>query len=657
MRHTGPSRITNARSRISAPGLTSPHRGLRPSGPRSGRLALSLAGPLAVLFLLAGTISPLPAQEDAHNTLVVLVAHKQSNLTLIEKSSRVLSFGNRIKTVDGFDPAVLKVSTISDPERPELNDPRKIRIQALAAGVTTLAVVDENNELFTVEVLVSGDTKQLEAIIKRAFPDASVQAIKVKDSVLLLGWVNQPDQLTPIVEIAEQFHPKVLNYLRVSGIQQVMLRVKIMEVQRGKIRTLGFNFINVRDGSYVSSMPGNLATLGSISMPFGGPAGLTAPSVGNSTASFGLVSNDNIFQGFLEALKQESLLKVLAEPNLMTVNGRPANFLSGGEFPILVPGGLGTVTVQFKPFGVRLEFVPIVLGNGRVRLEVAPEVSEKDFTNQVTVGTTVIPGLTTRRANSQVEMNFGETLVIAGLINNRVQSRTQKIPFLGELPWVGAAFRRVSHDESETELMILVTPELAEPLSPDQVPEYGPGQNTVSPTDRELFGSGYMEVPRYGPEPDGEFQYVAPGALAPRGASAFPGAEPAPAIDPALSSPATPLSPPTATSPYPVPVDQPEPSGVDSTLPPSPAPAETAPPGDGVAVPGADQARRRTSTAPRGASPAGRERGVQPAGATRPIPQSSSRKQSPPATKTSPGDRSFSSREPLSSGRPGLINP
>ena len=607
---------------------------------------------LAPLVVMTGWLAPATAQDDGRNTLVVSVATKQSNLTLIEKSSRILSFTNRIKTVDGFDPAVLKVTTISDPERPESNDPRKIRIQAVAAGVTTLAVVDENNELFSVEILVSGDTKQLEAIIKRAFPDASVHAIKVKDSVLLLGWVNQPDQLTPIVEIAEQFHPKVLNYLRVSGIQQVMLRVKIMEVQRGKIRTLGFNFLNVRDGSYVSSTPGNIGTIGSASMPFGGPVGFPAVGMGNSTASFGLVSNDNIFAGFLEALKQESLLKVLAEPTLMTVNGRPANFLSGGEFPILVPGGLGTVTVQFKPFGVRLEFVPIVLGNGRVRLEVAPEVSEKDFTNQVTVGTTVVPGLTTRRANAQVEMNFGETLVIAGLINNRVQSRTQRIPFLGELPWVGAAFRRVSHDESETELLILVTPELAEPLSPDQIPELLPGQQTVSPTDRELYGSGYMEVPRYGPDGDVDYE-MAPTGLMPRdvGAEGTSGGVPlAPAAPQGAAVEGVPLEA-VPTSPV-VPAT---PDAAPATGPGGLSPTPAAEPAGEIVPP--PSTARRIPTSPRGTSGVGtRDRGVQPAGATRSIPKQGA---TPAAGTKAASSKSGStaSRDRLSSSRPGLISP
>jgi pilus assembly protein CpaC len=602
---------------------------------------------LSGTILFASALVPASAQDDARNALIFQVQTKQTSLSLIEKSSRVISLTNRIKTVDGFDPAVVKVTTLSDPQRPEVNDPRKIRVTAVAPGLTSLVLVDETGESYVIEILVSGDTKQLEAIIRKAFPDSSVHAIKVKDSVLLLGWVNQPDQLTPIVELAEQFHPKVLNYLRVSGIQQVMLQVKIMEVQRGRIRTMGFNFLNLRDGSYVTSTPGSIATLASLAAPFGGPAGVTG-APGNATAMFGVITNNNVFQGFIEALKQESLLRILAEPTLVTVNGRPANFLSGGEFPILVPGGLGTVTVQFKPFGVRLEFVPMVLGNGRVRLEVAPEVSEKDFTTQVTVGNTVVPGLTTRRANAQVEMNFGQTMILSGLINNRVQSRTQKVPFLGELPWVGAAFRRVSHDEAETELLILVTPQLAEPLDPSQVPEYGPGQTTVSPTDSELYGSGYLEVPRYGPEPgdgfDGAMNNQPPTGDFGTGTTVptAPANSAVPPADPAFDATA--------------PVDSLPPSG--TTYPVNPPPAE---PGIDVPNPSSTQTRR-IPTSPLGArrpSSMIRDSSVQSAGATRSAtPRGTA---SPGAAAGRSGSATpaggTSSPRPKSTNRPGPIAP
>ena len=145
--------------------------------------------------------------------------------------------------------------------------------------------------------------------------------------------------------------------------------------------------------------------------------------ISGTSLGFGLVNSSSIFQAFIEALKQEALLKILAEPELVTTSGRPANLLSGGEFPILVPQSLGTVTIEWREFGVRMEAVPIVLGNGRLRLEVQPEVSERDFSNAVQVAGTTVPGLTVRRANTAVEMNFGETMVIAGLISSRKNGR------------------------------------------------------------------------------------------------------------------------------------------------------------------------------------------------------------------------------------------
>jgi type II secretory pathway component GspD/PulD (secretin) len=174
--------------------------------------------------------------------------------------------------------------------------------------------------------------------------------------------------------------------------------------------------------------------------------------------------------------------------------------LSGGEFPILVPQSLGSVSIEWRDFGVRLEAVPIILGDGRVRLEVMPEVSERDFANSITLQGTTVPALTTRKVNTQVEMRFGQTLMLAGLLSSRQSGQTQKIPLLGELPWVGTLFRRIQYDEVETELVILLTPELVAPVEAGQLPRGGPGLFTTKPTDRELFGDGYIEVPSYGDE-------------------------------------------------------------------------------------------------------------------------------------------------------------
>jgi pilus assembly protein CpaC len=211
--------------------------------------------------------------------------------------------------------------------------------------------------------------------------------------------------------------------------------------------------------------------------------------------AFGIINNANAFFGFVDALKQNNLVKVLAEPTLVAVNGRPASFNSGGEFPILVPQSLGTISIQYRQFGTRVDFVPIALGNGRVRLEVRPTVSEIDPSRSVVINNTTVPGLRSRWVDTAVEMNAGQTLALAGMLQTQVEAEHRGLPVLSDLPWVGAAFRRVREQANEIELLVLVTPEFVDALDPQDVPPCGPGQTTTSPTDCELYGRGYLEVP------------------------------------------------------------------------------------------------------------------------------------------------------------------
>ncbi len=452
---------------------------------------------------------------------VVRVLGPRTQLDLIEKFSKVVELESKLKLVDGFDPAIVNVSATS---------PTRIRVQSLSQGVTTIVLTDEADKTYLIEVFVKGDARHLQAIIDSKFPDSSIEAFKVRESVVLSGWVSHPEHITQIVEIAEQFYPRVLNQMQVGGVQQVKLKVKVMEVQRSKIRQMGLNFIYLNRNGYLGSTPGQLTQIASSSLPFkpGTPSLLfNQKTLGDASMAIGVIDDNNIFSGFFEALKQESLLKILAEPEVVTTNGHPASLLSGGEFPILVPQSLGTLSIQWREFGVRLEAVPIILGGGRVRLQLQPEVSERDFTNAVTLSGTTVPGLTTRRVNTQVELKFGQTMMLAGLIANRRTAETNKIPFLGELPWIGAAFRRVKYDDVETEVVIMVTPELVAPLEADQVPAGGPGQFTSTPTDRELYGQGLMEVPKFGPECEncgiGESHRYVPGGLQPIPDSFSPG--------------------------------------------------------------------------------------------------------------------------------------
>jgi pilus assembly protein CpaC len=410
---------------------------------------------------------------------VFKVTGSRSEVEIVERLSKVLELDRKITRVDGFDPDILDVKALT---------PYRVRVQALAQGVTNLVLSDEDDNPYVVNVFIKGDARHLQAVLDNRFPDSAVEAYRVQDSVALTGWVSRPEHITQIMEIAEQFYPSVLNQMRVGGVQQVMLKVKIMEVQRTKLRKLGIDFISIgADGGFLRNGPAQLFNIDDM-----GAIATTA------TTSFGMVSGGDQFFGFIDALKEEKLLKVLSEPSLLAMNGRPAKLLSGGEFPIPIQQTFGTVTLEWREFGVELEAVPVILGNGMVRLEVMPEFTERDFANSTSLNGTTVPGLLTRRVNTQVELGFGQTLMLAGLISSRQTAETSKIPFLGELPWIGAAFRNVQYDDVETELVILITPELVAPLAGNQVPVGGPGTFTTFPTDRELYFDGYIEVPNYG---------------------------------------------------------------------------------------------------------------------------------------------------------------
>ncbi len=456
-------------------------------------IAVVLLGFVALSVMMVHHQSSM-AQEDSSKVAtdpIVRISAEKSSMKVVKLFSKVVQLDRRIKRVDGFDPDVLTVTPLGT---------KAIRVHAVAPGLTSLTLIDEANKVYSVEVLVTGDVRHLQAYIAELFPKDSVQAVEVGGAVVLRGWVTQPEHITELTELAEQFYERVINQMRVGGEQRVVLRVKIMEAQRSKIRKMGFNFQYVNRNAILASAPGTLAPLGILaaSIPGVAPAASTSPAtLANSTISFGLVNRNNAFNGFLEALKEESLLKILAEPNLVATNGRAANMLSGGEFPILVPSGLGIATIEFRPFGVQLEAVPIILGNNRVRLELHPTVSERDFSTSVTTGNIVVPGLKTREVNTMVEMKFGETLMIAGLIQKQQIATTSKVPILGDMPWIGAAFSRKSFQDSETELVIMVTPELVAPIPVNQVPDGGPGQFTDTPTGKEFYIDNMIEIPNY----------------------------------------------------------------------------------------------------------------------------------------------------------------
>lgn len=439
----------------------------------------------------AGSCSADDLPLTAHSGELVNIASPRSNVEIAERFAKTLHFPAAIKRVDGFDQSVISITPLS---------PSEIRVQAVEQGVTTIVFTDENSKAYHVEVFVTGDARLLQSVLKRTYPTTAVSVIKVRDSVLLRGWVSEPQQINEIVALAELYYPRVLNQMRVGGPQEVQLRVKVMEVQRSLARQFGINFAAIGRNAAFASMPGPVAGLETFTLPFGGPpdVGLAASQFNNASMALGIATDDFVFQGLIQALKEEGLLKIQAEPVLVTRSGESARLVNGGEFPIPVPQSLGTVTIEWREFGVVLESLPMVLGPTTLKQTIRAEVSERDFTTAVTLSGTTVPGLTKRTVETQAVMEFGQTLVIGGLFSTRHTAETDKIPVLGELPGIGALFRRTRYNTAETELLVMITPEFVAGMAPEQVPHGGPGLGTTVPTDRELYWDGVIEVPNYG---------------------------------------------------------------------------------------------------------------------------------------------------------------
>jgi pilus assembly protein CpaC len=444
-------------------------------------LRRTIASPLTLASLVLLAAAPAHAFQalPGRQPMITKIDSATERIEMTVNTSRILTLDQRIPQVQVNNPALLGAEPVAA---------NQIQIFARKAGVTQLNFWTEDDQVSTVDVIIYGDAQELSMILAGEFPTSAVRVKPLSQSVIISGVVDDPSHVSRIVQIAEDYYPKVINQLSVGGVQQVMLRVKVFEVSRTKLRQLGIDFAAFNgDDSFISSISGLIsATAGNVR------------TAGDSIA-FGVVDGSSSFFGAIDALRQNNLMKILAEPDLVTVSGRAASFNAGGEFPILVPQSLGTVSIEYKRFGTQVDFVPIVLGNGMIRLEVKPRVSEIDNTRSVTINNTTIPGLRVREVDTGVEMRAGQTLALAGLLQTRTEAENRGIPWVSDLPIIGSAFRRVQHTDNEIELLILVTPEFVEPMDPHEVPACMPGTTTASPNDWELYMRGYMEVPKCGP--------------------------------------------------------------------------------------------------------------------------------------------------------------
>ena len=388
-------------------------------------------------------------------------------------------------------PAAVTRVSLANPEIADtvVISPRQVYLIGKAVGTTNLTLWGGDDRVYSVfDVAVSADLALLKEKLQEILPGENIKVIGAHDSVTLSGEVTSTANLSQAVAITEAFAPKkVVNLVQVSGVHQVMLEVRVAEMSRSLARRLGFNFTVVGSGGdFGISRIGNL--LSSLEISDLAVGGAFSPSV---NALFRFFKGNTTVTGFIDALKENGLVKILAEPTLVTLSGQEARFLAGGEFPVPVPQEQDTITIEFKQFGVGLSFTPTVLSGDKISMRVAPEVSDLDFTTAVVLSGFVVPGLTTRRASTVIELADGQSFAIAGLLRETVREAVSKFPILGDIPILGVLFRSTSFQKNETELIIIVTPHLVKPL--DMARQSLPTDQYIEPNDFEWYLLGSLE--------------------------------------------------------------------------------------------------------------------------------------------------------------------
>jgi pilus assembly protein CpaC len=432
-----------------------------------------------VFTLLLFMLLLFPASTKAENALMLDTVDAKK-IELVSGKSIVLRSAAPVSRVSIAAPAIADFLLLSANE---------IYITGKAAGATNL-ILWQNKKLVAIyDLEVAYDLSRLKQQLHQILPDENaLQVIATNDSITLSGKISSAVNLSQALALARAYAPegRVNNLVEVGGVHQVMLEVRVAEMGRSLTKRLGINFAAAKDDEFVLSLLGGLASLDESTV--GVSTLLVSPAV---NALFRFNANDVTWTGIIDALKEDNLVKILAEPTLITLSGQSANFLAGGEFPVPVPQGLGTVGIEYKPFGVGLIFTPTVLSKEKISIQVTPEVSELDFSTAVLIEGFVTPGLTTRRAS------------------------ISKFPLLGDIPILGPLFQSKSFQKRETELVIIVTPHLVKPLDLAKVSL--PTDFYVEPSDVEFYLQGKIEGSEKNRPPpasrgmlDGEFGHTMP---------------------------------------------------------------------------------------------------------------------------------------------------
>jgi pilus assembly protein CpaC len=394
--------------------------------------------------------------------------------------------------------AIIRIS-VADPEVADiiLTSEREIYINGLTPGVTNISLWGKGR-FTSATVTVEGDVTLLKEKLAQVLPKEKIAVEAAGDTVVLSGEVSGPIAQQTAMKLAAPFaggkKEKVVNLLHVGGIQQVMVEVRLAEINRSVGDRIGINF-NIVDRSgrgFGVSMLNNLTSLPQPFVSNFAGTSLGATNLTNAIQGLGGGINGTILWTlFFDLLKQNNLGRILAEPNLVTTSGQEASFLAGGEFPVPVPQQFQTITIEWKKFGVGLVFLPTVLDDGKINLKVSPEVSDLDFTTAVTIQGTTVPGLTVRRMSTNVEVKDGQTFAIAGLLNDSHRNIVSKFPVLGDIPILGTLFRSVQFQKRQTELVVLVTPHMVKPVT--DTARRLPTDKWIEPSDFEIYLLGQLQ--------------------------------------------------------------------------------------------------------------------------------------------------------------------
>jgi pilus assembly protein CpaC len=380
-------------------------------------------------------------------------------LRVMVGKSLLINTTERLKRVSVTDPSVADALVVT---------PTQVLVNGLAPGEVSLLIWDELERSRSFDLRVDVDITAATEEMHRLFPEERITVTPSRSAIVLSGHVTTEDVSKHAGALAAAYSKNVVNVLTFGpiGAEEVLLEVKFAEVDRSALTQVGFNLFSTGAGNTIGSVttgqfggisPGPITD---ITNSNGTGTTTSTPSITNALNMF--FFNPQVHLGtVIQALQARNLLQILAEPNLVAVNGKEASFLAGGEFPFPVvqpgAGGIATVSVQFREFGVHLKFTPVIQPNGSIHLHVVPEVSTLDFADAVTVSGTTIPAISTRKADTEFELQDGQSFVIAGLMDNRVTNVANKFPFLGDIPIIGTFFKSKSDQKSNSELMVLCT--------------------------------------------------------------------------------------------------------------------------------------------------------------------------------------------------------